>query len=221
MRIKVFYNYILKRLGIRELLPGDILRSKEIRECNEEMVALNSGNGIFMKEETLYCRKSVADKLLKVAKRLNDNNLGLFIYEIYRSPEQQRARYEITYNNLKATTTDEKELAMLVRRSTAGVGGGHQTGGAVDLTLCDNAGVPLDMGSKYPEKCKEMVTSYHISDVVDKNRKLLCKLMREEGFANYPNEWWHFAYGDQLWAAYKNKRYAIYGVYRLPGCAQQ
>lgn len=35
--------------------------------------------------------------------------------------------------------------------------------------------------------------------------------MKKEGFVNYPGEWWHFSYGDQLWAAYKNKKYAIYG----------
>lgn len=37
------------------------------------------------------------------------------------------------------------------------------------------------------------------------------KIMYKEGFANYFEEWWHFSYGDQLWATYRYKRYAIYG----------
>ena len=103
------------------------------------------------------------------------------------------------------------ELEKYVRRCTAGVGGGHQTGGAVDLTLCDSNGIPLDMGSEYPIKCLEMVTSYVLPPIINERRKLLCSMMHNEGFANYPGEWWHFSYGDQLWAAYRYKRYAIYG----------
>ena len=29
--------------------------------------------------------------------------------------------------------------------------------------------------------------------------------MTKFGFAQHPNEWWHFSYGDQLWA-WKNKK---------------
>jgi D-alanyl-D-alanine dipeptidase len=29
---------------------------------------------------------------------------------------------------------------------------------------------------------------------------------------NYPAEWWHYSYGDRMWAAYSNRRTAIYGV---------
>lgn len=64
--------------------------------------------------------------------------------------------------------------------------GGHQTGGAVDLTLCDINGIPLDMGSEYPVKCPEMVTSYVLAPIVNERRRLLCNVMRKEGFVNYP-----------------------------------
>ena len=33
------------------------------------------------------------------------------------------------------------------------------------------------------------------------NRRLLHWLMTQEGFAGHPDEWWHFSWGDQLWAA--------------------
>ena len=33
------------------------------------------------------------------------------------------------------------------------------------------------------------------------NRRLLHWLMAEEGFAGHPDEWWHFSWGDQMWAA--------------------
>ena len=30
-------------------------------------------------------------------------------------------------------------------------------------------------------------------------------------FVNFPGEWWHFCYGDKMWAAYKNKKECKYG----------
>ena len=36
--------------------------------------------------------------------------------------------------------------------------------------------------------------------------------MKNAGFANYPLEWWHFSYGDRLWAAYTNQKEAVYDV---------
>lgn len=211
MTIRVLYNYFLKILGIREMLPGDILHSKLIKECNEPMVNLTSCDGLFLSGDTMLCRQSVAEKLKRVARQLSDRGLGIYIYELYRTPEQQQTRLQETYNHYGDKFSDKDELEKYVRRCTAGVGGGHQTGGAIDLTLCDKNGIPLDMGSEYPIKCPEMVTSCHLSPIVNKRRRLLCNVMYKEGFANYPGEWWHFSYGDQLWAAYRYKRYAIYG----------
>ena len=35
--------------------------------------------------------------------------------------------------------------------------------------------------------------------------------MTQSGFINYPLEWWHFCYGDKMYAAYKFEKKAIYG----------
>ena len=211
MKIRVLYSYLLNMLGIRKMLPSDILRSKPIKECHEPMVHLTSCEGLFLSGDSMLCRQSVAEKLKRVAKLLFGKGLGIYIYELYRSPEQQQMRLQETYNRYVDKFSDEDELEKFVRRCTAGVGGGHQTGGAVDLTLCNSNGIPLDMGSEYPVKCPEMVTSYVLASIVNERRKLLCNVMHKEEFANYPGEWWHFSYGDQLWAAYSYKRYAIYG----------
>ena len=47
MKIKVLYNYILHILVIREVLPSDIIRSKPVKECNEEMVKLSCSKAIY------------------------------------------------------------------------------------------------------------------------------------------------------------------------------
>ena len=44
------------------------------------------------------------------------------------------------------------------------------------------------------------------------NRRLLHWVMSEEGFEGHPDEWWHFSYGDQLWAALSGAPAAHYGL---------
>ena len=44
-----------------------------------------------------------------------------------------------------------------------------------------------------------------------RNRRFLYRVMKEVGFSNYPEEWWHFSYGDNMDAANSGKESAIYG----------
>ena len=43
------------------------------------------------------------------------------------------------------------------------------------------------------------------------NRRLLYWLMRDTGFASNPTEWWHFSFGDQMWAQATGAPAALYG----------
>ena len=42
-------------------------------------------------------------------------------------------------------------------------------------------------------------------------RNLLKEIMVKYEFVQHPNEWWHFSYGDQLWAWKNKKACALYG----------
>ena len=35
--------------------------------------------------------------------------------------------------------------------------------------------------------------------------------MKKLDFVNFPAEWWHYCYGDRMWAAYKGKKECFYG----------
>ena len=67
MKIKVFYNYILWLLGIREILPSDITLAKEIKESNQEFVEIGDN---FLKlnyvTKEFYGRQGVVKKLEKL-----------------------------------------------------------------------------------------------------------------------------------------------------------
>ena len=89
----------------------------------------------------------------------------------------------------------------------------HSTGGAVDLTIIDESGVPLDMGTGFDHFGPESATRYFADrdQVLHTNRMLLCEVMFAAGFTNYANEWWHFDYGTPRWAFQTGAGAAIYG----------
>ncbi|HED36651.1 MAG TPA: D-alanyl-D-alanine dipeptidase, partial [Ignavibacteria bacterium] len=51
-----------------------------------------------------------------------------------------------------------------------------------------------------------------ITSQAKKNRKLLMGLFEEEDMIYDPKEYWHFDYGDVIWAIEKGEKYAKYGI---------
>ena len=98
----------------------------------------------------------------------------------------------------------------------------HSTGAAIDLTFADMNCKPLDLGGEIdfigPESSPDFYKkdSFGTTDskhlVFHNRRTLLSSVMKKAGFVQHPNEWWHFSYGDQLWAWLSNKGSAIYGA---------
>ena len=84
----------------------------------------------------------------------------------------------------------------------------HTTGGAVDLSLMDDEGNMLDMGTAFDCFGTEAATDYYelhsINDTIRNNRRLLYNVMVSAGFTNLPSEWWHYDYGDRFWGYYTN-----------------
>lgn len=101
----------------------------------------------------------------------------------------------------------------------------HSTGAAVDLTLADGSGTVVSMGSAIdaigavsaPDHYLEVADSVQEISVKQqaqewhRRRCLLRHAMGEAGFAQHPNEWWHFSWGDQLWAWRQDQPQACYG----------
>ncbi len=77
----------------------------------------------------------------------------------------------------------------------------HSTGGAVDLTLCLD-GKPLDMGTGFDDLTAQAHTRWfeETAGAERDHRRLLYHVMTEAGFVSYDCEWWHYAYGERMWA---------------------
>lgn len=78
----------------------------------------------------------------------------------------------------------------------------HSTGAAIDLTIVDETGKELDMGSLIDEHENAHPESFLDSehpkaDEYQKNRDTLKAFMESSGFSRLPHEWWHFSLGDQ------------------------
>ena len=89
----------------------------------------------------------------------------------------------------------------------------HSTGAAIDLTLVDEIGEPVNMGSAIDELTPRSYPN-HFSQSLDpleqcfyQNRQVLQQAMRSAGFQQHPNEWWHFCLGDQMWAWLENQQH--------------
>ena len=91
----------------------------------------------------------------------------------------------------------------------------HVSGAAIDLTLCDEDGHELDMGTAVnatPEDSdRACYFGAKVSAQARENRTVLAKVLEEVGLVNYPTEWWHWSYGDRYWAMTTGASAAIYG----------
>jgi D-alanyl-D-alanine dipeptidase len=77
----------------------------------------------------------------------------------------------------------------------------HSTGAALDLTLADERGEEVLMGSPIDENSDRSNPVYFAekNPTVHANRELLREVMEAAGFRRHSFEWWHFSVGDQLW----------------------
>ena len=161
---------------------------------------------------TAYLRKTVVEKLLQAAAFLPEG-YALKIFDAWRPYEVQKSLYDEYYERVKAEnpTLTEEQLHEKAKTfvsfpdKTKQFAYVHSSGGAVDLTIVDEKGVELDMGTPFDDfsalsaTCvlEEGAENLQARD----NRRLLYNAMTKAGFTNYPSEWWHYDYGDIFWGA--------------------
>lgn len=215
-RIGYYLNFIVYKLGLRRHISRRYISRIHVNENYEHLVELAKHPKIIIDEGTVempvLLRKRVAMKIYKVADKLPANRC-LKIYSAFRSRILLYEKWNEEINRVQSDNLEvgRAELLSIVNakvNNPHGSMGGHDSGGAVDLSICDNNGIDIDFGSKYHER-------YNKADLTkeqNENRKYLLRMMKSQGFVNHPDQWWHFSYGDRMWAAYKGKRMGgIYG----------
>lgn len=216
---------ILWRVGWCRTLPAEFVNSIRIVECDEALVDLKQDKSFFMSEK-LSSRQEVrlreeAYNRLKEAQRLLPDGYCFKIYSAFRPIEEQQQIWDRKCFEIKQRYPDISEEQLICRVKAVCADprtgfGGHQTGGAVDLTLCDKQGNDYDMGTRYSENNSLTPTAAKgVSSEQRKHRLVLLNCMEAAGFKNYPNEWWHYSFGDRMWGAYARKKECLYGLVSL------
>lgn len=180
--------------------------------------------------EQLFVRRSVGEKLSAVNARLAGAGLELYLFDAWRPQAVQRYFHDVWFPDWLrqraphldgAELTEEVEKYWAAPTSTAASPSPHSTGGAVDLTLRYIATrQPLFMGGLFDDVTEDAWTdSFELRPVISMsdeearaNRRLLYWVMSEAGFANNPTEWWHYSWGDQMWARLGGHPAAVFGA---------
>ena len=153
-----------------------------------------------------YLHPNLAKALARAQQALTKEHPGycFLIYDAARPQSVQRRMY------LAVAGTPKKIYVAAPER-----GGRHNYGVAVDLTIVDASGKPLDMGSPFDHFGEEAhlgneearVRAGIFNKEVPANRSLMRRLLGAEGLRPYDKEWWH--YQEQMPMSEVRKRYQL------------
>lgn len=221
------------------ILDNPTVMATEIKECREPLCILKPGDPFLVDpmyfhwqhttNPNLYLREGVLQRV-KAALDMLRSKPGLSawnfkIWDGYRPLDVQKSLYFEYLNRLKHENPDwddfklnsHAQVFVSFPSNGPALPPPHNTGGAVDLTIVDAGGREIDMGTEFDEFVDAANTMHFAGNsnerarTIHANRMLLMEVMREVGFVNYDSEWWHFSYGDQMWASETGADFAIYG----------
>ncbi|TAL61098.1 MAG: peptidase M15, partial [Bacteroidetes bacterium] len=140
-----------------------------------------------------YLQKDIAEKLAKAQKNLKEKYsfYSLIIFDGVRPLNIQQTMWDM----LQIPEKDKDKYV-----SDPQVGSLHNFGCAVDVSIVNEDGWQMDMGTPYdyfgelghPIAEQRMIAEGKLSWRQFENRKLLREVMTEAGFTIISTEWWHF-----------------------------
>lgn len=126
-----------------------------------------------------FLHKEAITPLKKAIEIAHQLGYTLKIWDAYRPTEAQEALWAHTPNPDYLTPPEK--------------GSPHSRGVAVDLTLLDSSGNPLEMGTPFDDfRPLAHHGAMDISPEAQRNRSLLLGLMTSAGWDFFRNEWWHY-----------------------------
>jgi D-alanyl-D-alanine dipeptidase len=189
-----------------------------IEPVDEPLVPVGGGGGAVRQEPLLHAarlpgagvglwvREGVAERLAAAAGALPPG-LTLVVWDAHRPMRAQAALYDGDLTELVLVHPEwpgdalEDVVDRAVDRPVhAPCPPLHVTGGAVDVTLGDGDGRPLDLGLRWDPVAPGRDPSLEREDTPARDlRRTLFWAMAGAGFTAHPDEPWHFDHGDQLW----------------------
>lgn len=187
-----------------------------------------------------YVRSGVLDRLMRARQELKElyPTYDLVVFDAYRPRPVQSFMVDLTARRVATaagqdfdslTGDEKKSLFDDVYKVWAKPSSDplcpppHSTGAAIDLYIVDSTGKPVPMGSEIDEISPRSLPNYFRGAVSEDGklyhvrREALNSALSKSGFRRLTHEWWHFSYGDQMWAFLesldgKTSVTAIYGA---------
>jgi len=180
---------------IRTLVP-DI--AEDIRYAGRDNFTGAAVDGY--RAPTCLLRTAAAEALARVERALRKDGYALRVWDCYR-PARAVAAFVRWAGDLSDTSTKAVHYPNLGKDALLGEYiapvSGHSRGATVDLTLmrCTSGRCePLDMGTDFDFFDPRAHTDDPSIDAAQRaHRQRLLRAMAAQGFANYPQEWWHYS----------------------------
>ncbi|GGH45633.1 hypothetical protein GCM10007423_44730 [Dyadobacter endophyticus] len=154
------------------------------------------GRDVYGELTRAYLQPEMAKRLAKASALLKKAKPGYRLL-VYDAARPNSAQYDL-WNALDHLKIPARSKTQYV--ADPKIGSNHNFGCAIDLTVTDEKGIPLDMGTKfdffgplaYPRSEQEMLKKGKLTAKQIENRQLLRKVMTQGGFKVNTTEWWHF-----------------------------
>lgn len=133
-----------------------------------------------------YLQRPAAEALARVNQALRKRGYGLLIHDAYRPWYVTKMFWDASPVSSRMFVADPSQ------------GSRHNRGAAVDLTMFELAtGKAVETTGRYDEFSTRSYSNFvGGSDHQRWLREMLRSAIEAEGFAVYPEEWWHFDYGN-------------------------
>jgi D-alanyl-D-alanine dipeptidase len=141
--------------------------------------------------------QAAAAALAEVARDLAPRGLHIKAFDCYR-PTRAVANFVRWARDLKDTSGKAEfypdvDKRTLFRDGYIASQSGHSRGSTIDMTLANDDGRELDMGTPFDFfSPKSWPADSTVTPKQHANRMLLATAMRRRGFRPYDREWWHF-----------------------------
>ena len=141
--------------------------------------------------------QAAAAALADVARDLASRGLHIKVFDCYRPTRavMNFVRWARDLNDAagKAEFYPDVDKRTLFRDGYIASQSGHSRGSTIDMTLANDDGRELDMGTPFDFfSPKSWTADPTVAPEQHANRMLLAAAMRRHGFRGYDKEWWHF-----------------------------
>ena len=182
-----FITALPSEIGTLTVVDYDTMLWAEIKPSENFVLDLkyaskeNFTNEIIYDCARCFLRPAAALRLEKVGQRVRqEKGWRVKLFDCYRPRPAQYKLWSLKPDATYVANPDKGSM--------------HNRGVALDLSLVDQSGTDIDMGTAFDHFGRESRHTYtEFPQEILENRKYLKRVMEETGFNSIKSEWWHYS----------------------------